>query len=204
MPKRKTLEDAQALAALRGGQCLSMSYTNNSTPMQWQCEHGHRWEASYNVIQQGSWCPQCFNESRRYTLEKMQALATSRGGRCLSTRYSGSRQHLIWECAQGHTWLAAPNSVMQGTWCPKCSRESSTRHTLAEMQALAASHGGRCLSTHYASVKAPLEWECKRGHTWWARPDNVIYGTWCPQCAILDRTRTPRHRKKYLAVKPVK
>jgi len=25
-----------------------------------------------------------------------------------------------------------------------------------------------------------------------------VQGAWCPQCAILDRTRNPRKRKKYL------
>lgn len=63
----------------------------------------------------------------------------------------------------------------------------STRLTIGEMQAIAATHGGRCLSTHYVNSGTPLEWECSKGHRWRARPGNVKGGTWCAAC-VKERT----------------
>ena len=56
------------------------------------------------------------------------------------------------------------------------------KNKLKEMQEIAESKGGRCLSKVYVSAHAKLEWECKEGHTWFAIPSNVKRGTWCPKC----------------------
>lgn len=52
------------------------------------------------------------------------------------------------------------------------------------MNRIAAEHDGKCLSESYINVKTKLLWECKSGHTWSARPDHVIRGSWCPKCSI--------------------
>jgi hypothetical protein len=195
----------QALAAARGGRCLSEHYTSMPTHMLWECARGHTWQSTPNLVTRGAWCRQCHNEDHGRTLKAMQELAASRGGRCLSARYITSHTKLQWECAQGHTWQAAPSSLTSGgRWCPVCSWNRAglrRRSTIEQMQALAASRGGHCLSERYTSTDTKLQWECARGHTWWARPGGVAGGTWCPQCAILDRTRNPDKRRKYLAGK---
>lgn len=53
---------------------------------------------------------------------------------------------------------------------------------LLEMQSIAKTLGGRCLSDRYVNVITPLEWECAQGHLWWARPTNIKNGRWCPEC----------------------
>ncbi|QCP54513.1 hypothetical protein FAZ95_37125 [Trinickia violacea] len=66
------------------------------------------------------------------------------------------------------------------------------------MQRIAHDRGGRCLSAEYLGVKVPLAWECDRGHVWQASPDSIINGGhWCPNCAVLDKTKTPHLRLKY-------
>jgi len=54
--KRITIKNAQAIAAERGGRCLSKRYFNNRKKMKWQCEKGHIWETPYHNIQGGTWC----------------------------------------------------------------------------------------------------------------------------------------------------
>jgi hypothetical protein len=61
---RKTIEDMQAIAQARGGQCLSAKYINASTKLRWLCQHGHRWRARPHLVQQGQWCPKCANKRR--------------------------------------------------------------------------------------------------------------------------------------------
>lgn len=57
--KRGNIDEYIALAAKRGGKCLSVEYVNNTTKLHWQCSDGHRWEATPHSIKTGQWCPQC-------------------------------------------------------------------------------------------------------------------------------------------------
>lgn len=43
--ERHTLEEMRALAAARGGRCLSTEYVNTSTHLLWECANGHQWKA---------------------------------------------------------------------------------------------------------------------------------------------------------------
>ncbi|OLQ00876.1 hypothetical protein AK812_SmicGene16410 [Symbiodinium microadriaticum] len=59
------------------------------------------------------------------------------------------------------------------------------RRSLKDLHDRAASLGGRCLATTYEGMLAPVLWQCHKGHTWRARPNNVLYNisSWCPVCA---------------------
>jgi hypothetical protein len=63
-PKRLSLQAMRAIAASRGGRCLSDDYVNSGTDLLWQCKEGHQWKATPNNIKRGTWCPVCFNERR--------------------------------------------------------------------------------------------------------------------------------------------
>jgi DNA-directed RNA polymerase subunit RPC12/RpoP len=56
---RGSLEECRALARSRGGDCLSVEYTNNNSKLLWRCSDGHEWEAVPGSIQGGTWCPNC-------------------------------------------------------------------------------------------------------------------------------------------------
>ncbi|CAG9246552.1 conserved hypothetical protein [Paraburkholderia unamae] len=181
--KLDTLEAMHAVAARRGGRCLSQHYAGCSTPLEWECAQGHRWQAVPASVKRRTWCPECARQQRKgYTLDDMHALATARGGLCLSTAYISGAQPLQWRCARGHEWHAAPVGIRRGAWCRQCYYDSM-RGSLADMQALAESRGGRCLSTRYADAHTPLRWQCAQGHTWEAVPHSVADGRWCRQCA---------------------
>src|SRR5438445_12105751 len=87
---KPTLEDAQRIARKRGGRCLSTRYSKSAVKMLWQCGKGHEWEATYNHVQGGKWCPYC--RGRYRTIREMRSLAAERGGRCLSKTLSAGMQ----------------------------------------------------------------------------------------------------------------
>src|ERR1700748_2300192 len=58
----------------------------------------------------------------------------------------------------------------------------SKKVTLIELQELAKSRGGKCISKSYLGDKNKLDWECSEGHIWSASPNNIKTGTWCPIC----------------------
>ncbi|WP_233867029.1 hypothetical protein [Paraburkholderia adhaesiva] len=60
LARRLTLEAMQALAAERGGLCLSTQYLGAHVKLTWQCHWGHVWEATpSNVKSRGQWCRNC-------------------------------------------------------------------------------------------------------------------------------------------------
>lgn len=56
------IEDMKQAAAFRGGKCLSTQMVQGdlATPLEWECQFGHRFKASPNLILKGGhWCPEC-------------------------------------------------------------------------------------------------------------------------------------------------
>lgn len=171
---------------------------NGKTKVEWECGQGHRWWATQNNVQRGTWCPHCGrsarvklpindphtlapHEKRKLRLDEMMALARTNGGKCLAIDYMNSRARIEWECGQGHKWAARPDSIQHGRWCPTCARNYSKK--IDEMRALAKERGGRCLSDEYCGAVKKLHWQCKGGHQWWADPHSVLRGSWCIICA---------------------
>jgi len=172
----------QETAALRGGKCLSKQYENSATKLTWRCEKGHTWDMTSHSIKQGGWCRQCIKvERKKLCLEEMHEIAYSRGGRCLSKKYISSYTKLKWQCKEGHTWHAMPNTVKRGTWCPHCY--GNIKQTMEEMQEMALARGGKCLSKTYINANTKLIWQCKEGHTWSTMPYVIRAKKWCPYCA---------------------
>jgi hypothetical protein len=187
---RLTLLDMKNLAKERGGECLSSKYINDSTKLRWRCKQGHIWYTAAYTVRRGKWCPDCGHakagRQRRDTIEMMQEIAHKNGGKCISKKYFLSNKKLEWECKYGHQWNAVPNSIKNGSWCPKCAIKTfgaSQRLNIMEMKKIAQAKGGKCLSKSYKNARSKIKWQCKVGHVWGAVPSTVKKGTWCPKCS---------------------
>ena len=188
--KRGTIENMHAIAKKRNGKCLSKKYIDAHTPLAWECEKGHLWDAIPGSIVAGSWCSPCASKGRgkkrRLTIEEMHKLAKEKSGKCLSTEYYDAHTHLKWKCSEGHIWDAQPSHIKFGKWCPICSKKNAAdklRLTIEEMQEVASNKNGKCLSTKYINTQTPLEWQCSKGHIWKATPGNIKKGKWCSKCS---------------------
>ena len=142
--KKGTIEEMTALAAARGGRCLSSEYKNRNTKLQWECSKGHRWEATPGSVVGGSWCRRCAG-MQPGSIEEMRKIAKKRGGKCLSKEYHNKKSKLLWECSEGHHWEAIPGNVKRGSWCPKCACREKTG--IERIQKIAEDRGGNCLSS---------------------------------------------------------
>jgi len=192
------LKEMQDIAAQKGGKCLSEKYTHNQAKLTFQCNEGHVWQTTPAIIKSaGAWCPVCFRHRRKLSLTHLHELAAAKGGLCLAKKYTTMEDKVQWQCAKGHIWRADGVKIQLGTWCPQCAKDD-TRLTIEEMQEIAHSRGGKCLSTHYKNSATKLLWECELGHTWSAVPSSIKMGTWCPSCAILNRSKREKTRAKYL------
>lgn len=120
-------------------------------------------------------------------MQAVQEMASAKDGRCLSKVYRGSNCKLEFECRDHHSFWMSPTTVQQGHWCPVCAVarrvDRQRKHTIEEMHELAASRGGKCLSTKYTSTEEYLVWRCdKHDHTWRAPGMRILRGHWCKKC----------------------
>ena len=197
---RLGLAKMQALAAERGGECLSTEYVNSRSSLLWQCAAKHQWSAApTNVKGRKSWCPTCAGKANadkrrgkkrgrleRLTIEEMQDIATLRGGQCLSDEYVNSYTCLRWRCKLGHEWDATPSSIKyHQCWCPECALEDQ-RVGLGEMQALALAQkdiSGKPPPTasRTADIGAPFvlskgsAWGCRKCSLWQLNAADFVF-----------------------------
>lgn len=193
------LKEIQSLALERSGECLSEQYIDVQTKMMFKCAYGHIWQTAPGSIKSSkSWCPVCRYDKKRNSLTHFHVLAAAKGGLCLTKKQVLAKEPVEWQCAKGHIWKAASSYVRLGSWCPQCAK-SQFRLTIKDIQQLAKSRGGKCLSVDYHNTHEKLLWACKLGHIWSSSLDNVKYkSTWCPQCAILARCKYEQSKRKYL------
>jgi hypothetical protein len=175
-----TIVDMKMIAKDSGGQCLSSEYLNNSSKLIWKCKNGHIWEATPKNIKKGRWCPFCVG--KYLTIEEMQNRAKKFKGKCLSKEYINAKEKLQWQCRVGHVWLATPDSIKSGNWCPHCA--GNAKKSIDDMKILAQERNGKCLSKSYVNAHSLLKWRCEFGHVWEAASTNVIKGSWCPFCSV--------------------
>lgn len=190
MNSSKLLEELHEIAKGHGGCCLSNDYVNSKSKLLFKCKFGHQFESCWDYLKAGNWCPFCIGRGR--TIADLQQLANQHGGRCLSPTFLGTKKKHLWECAEGHRWEAIPQNIESlGRWCPTCGRDKSDRnrrkYTVEDMQKLAQSREGACLSTEFKSVVKKLTWQCAKGHTWETTPHKIRLGSWCPICAVISR-----------------
>ncbi len=103
------------IAESRGGKLISNSFLGWKTRLEWQCKEGHLWEALPFNVKKGHWCQKCANKNinynQRLSIKDMQVIAKKRSGKCLSKQYKNVESKLLWECSEGHQWLAKPTNI---------------------------------------------------------------------------------------------
>ncbi len=74
-------------------------------------------------------------------------------------------------------------------------------YKLEDLQAVAKSRQGKCISKKYLGAREKHRWECVEGHVWEATPSPIINkGVWCPECAKEIR----RQKKKKYSIEDMK
>ncbi len=56
---RHNINMCKEFAIIKNGKCLSNTYINSDSKLEWQCDKGHIWETTWSTIKSDHWCPQC-------------------------------------------------------------------------------------------------------------------------------------------------
>lgn len=123
-----------------------------------------------------------------------RVLAKQKMGKCLSKKYINNHTKMLWKCKHGHMWLANLNNIKDnGHWCPDCKINNladKRRLTISVAKNIARVNNGKCLSNIYINSYTPIKWQCKHGHKWYARLNNIKHRkSWCPECGRIDAAR---------------
>lgn len=156
----------------------------------WECELGHRWEATVADRSAGYGCPFCAGQR---VLKGFNDLATVRPE--IAKQANGWNPSEVtefndvkrsWKCEFGHAWLATTAARSRGTGCPICVNkviqvgfnDLATTHPEIALQA----HGWdpRLVTRGSHSER---QWECAAGHLWLAAVKDRVAGYGCPSCA---------------------
>jgi len=145
---------------------------------------GRPQEAFFHLPQGTSWMG---SRHPIWTVADYRRFAAERGGKLLgggaSSRVpAGAKERLAFKCSRGHRWTARASSIKyDGPWCQKCIGISQ-RAGIEEMHDIAAARGGSVVSEEYIDAKTKLLWRCRLGHEFWAKPNDIKSGQWCPHC----------------------
>jgi len=142
------------------------------------CKKRHTWEAKPGSVTRGSGCPHCAGLAP-LTKEIVNKRIVARGISLVGD-FKNVATKTLFGCSQQHTWEAKPGYVMQGTGCPHCAglaplTKAIVSERIADREIL--------LLGDFTNTKTKTLFECKRKHTWEARPSTVMAGHGCPFCA---------------------
>ena len=193
--RTKTPADYRALAQQRGFRWLGSPVPDTHTKTTWRCAQGHRWQASYNTIQQGHGCPVCAGWSPKKPAD-YRTLAKQRGLRWLGPEVPNSQTKTGWQCAQGHRWQTTYSRIQQGRGCPKC--RGTRLKTPTDYRALARMRGLKWVGPEVNSCLTKTNWQCSRGHRLQANYHAVRRGHGCTICSGYQ-PKTPKDYRQMAA-----
>lgn len=205
--KKYTLEHFQKIAKQKKGVCLSKKYINIKTHLRWKCEKNHIWKAIPEVIQRGSWCPDCAGSNHklkskvgqtRYTKEIARIIKNKNGYLVSPTIIQSSIQPIFVECKAHGKFKTTSNLIKDGAWCLKCGfvqTANKKRIPYKEVVSLIRSKKATLHTTEkeYHLNHGRVAITCKNGHRWSPLSRDIISrGFWCAKCAQLKNDAEKR------------
>ena len=104
----------------------------------------------------------------------------------------GSKRHVWWRCANGHSWQAAVHTRSgSGTGCPYCNgrrpipgeTDLATRYPDIASQWHPTKNGDLTPSDVLPGSHRLIWWQCEHGHVWRAQVKSRVSGSGCPVCS---------------------
>ncbi|MFX0101913.1 MAG: hypothetical protein ACFFCS_20275 [Candidatus Hodarchaeota archaeon] len=161
---------------------LSKTYVNNKTPIEIQCENGHRFTIYPVKLYRGSWCTECYLNDKRLGIDFLRKFIEGKGGRLISNSYKNLKTKIDVLCDKNHLFSATPDNLIYGnTWCPECN--GIKKLNLDVIQEHVQKREGILISKNYVNIMMKLEIKCKNGHVFTVTARDLIHSnSWCSEC----------------------
>ncbi len=104
---------------------------------------------------------------------------------------AGWHDKLSLKCICGHEWPSEISNIYAGKGCLECSkvgRGLKRRIDFNDVLKVIKKKKGTLLSpVEKFSSTDKIDIECKKGHSWNVIISSILGGTWCPECANVER-----------------
>lgn len=161
------------------------NYIDTRTKIKWKClKDGYIWFATpANIFSSTAGCPKCAGQiklSNEIIDERTEGRTIKRIGNFKKT----DKIKIKWKCLiDGYVWKTAPNQILRGRGCPKCSNHIELTNMDVDRRLM-----GRNIKRIgiYKGVRSKIKFKCLIcDNVWKARPGLILNsGHGCPSCAI--------------------
>ena len=189
-PGKSLAETHPELAAQADGWNPHTLSSGSSKKVGWNCDLGHKWNASVNARTRGNGCPVCDGKAVQVGFNDLATtnpeLAAQADGWEPHTLSRGSRKKVGWNCDLGHKWNASINHRSSGRGCPFCSGKAllvGFNDLVTSDPVLAAEADGWDPTSLTKGSHKKVGWKCDDGHHWKATVKDRRAGDGCPTCA---------------------
>jgi hypothetical protein len=195
---------------------ISTLTQSSKVPLWWRCDNNHTYKTSVYSRVRSRGCKECNKKSNwdeiiknnqqsgkftrfvdKASQEIIDLWEKSLNDKHIDDVSAGSKTKYKWRCTNDHVWEASPKSLIRGTRCPICHRESiSIRNRKISLRKSGNLYDARPdlreqwdpLNTISMEDVSPgsntrIKWICKYGHKWEATISNRVgRGSGCPFC----------------------
>ena len=177
---------------------------NSHRNIWWLCSQGHSWASTAASRHfKGCGCPYCGNKKalpgetdfatvhpellNEWDYERNQGIDPTK----LTHQ---SRKMVYWRCEKGHSWYAGIYERVHGRNCPFCHYKKDHHIVVPGVNDLKTArpdladewdtqrNGSIGPENILPHSNRGFWWKCKRGHHWFAKPNDRLKGNGCPIC----------------------
>ena len=206
MHNRLTELDYHNLAKEKGIKWLGdKAPKNNRIKTKWLCVCSHIFEKSYEQIarkRKNSFkCVKC-NKKERKTIKDYKELVKGTGIEPIEPIPSSVLKKATWKCDKGHIFEKRYSDMRYSKKCPICSSNSRykrTNYNKEDYHNLAKEKGIKWVGKELPNNSKELtKWECKEGHTFSMRYNDIQQGRKCKYCHTLSGSNRQKEIFEYV------
>lgn len=177
----------------------TVSAGSSSTPRTWRCKHGHEWKARVfeRTPPHNQGCPYCSGKRVLPGVNDLASLFPELAKQAVDWDPKqvkpGSEKKYLWQCAEGHRWVAKVcdrTTPAKRSGCPYCSGRKAVPG-VNDLPTLFPEVAKEADGWDPTGVKPgsdkTLSWRCDLGHQWKAQVNSRTppRSTGCPYCSGL-------------------
>lgn len=170
-----------------------------------KCRHcNHIWEAMASNLLRGTGCPSCAGNLIKSPDKFIEQMVLINPNIEILGQYKNNKAPLLVRCRNcKREWEAKPDNLLQGKGCAACA---GVLRSTTEIFASSIKNLGTDVKIlgQYINNRTKIDCMCLNcGHSWTARPANLLRGQACPSCAqqkqSSSRKKTDEEYKAMLA-----
>jgi hypothetical protein len=194
------IDEAHKIALEREGKCVTETYINCDTRMEWICKEGHNFHSTLTDIKRGNWCQTCSIIQRRLkSIARIEDWLLSFNGKLLSNKndidfkLNPEEIKLAFECENSHRWEKTMDRINYDSHCQTCSIIQRRSKSVTRIEDWLLSFNGKLLTNkedidfELRPEEIKLAFECENSHRWERTMDRINYDSHCQTCSIIQR-----------------